>query len=334
MWATLVSPVPVVATFHSGATQVAALRRGGAGAAADRSPARDPDRGVGAPPPSSLAAGSAGSSRSCPTGSTSSGSRRLSRPTSGPGERCCSSVASTSGRGSRPHSRRSNDSPDEFDDVRLMVVGDGPDRDAVQRVPARVQARISMLGAVPNVELPPFSAASDAVPGCRRRRGELRHRAGGGDGRGGAGGRQRHPRLSRGRPRRGGRAAGPAARPGRPRGRGGADPSRPRPGRPAPRRRHREGAGVRLVGRDGTDRRVLPTRGGGPEKASVWTAGPTPARHRYHRRRVAGHLGPYPRSSPSCSWAPSCSTTGSSRTARASTTGGPASTCSCVVATT
>ena len=83
-----------------------------------------------------------------------------------------------------------------------------------------VRARVTMLGAVPNVELPAVRRGVRRLPGPVDRRRELRHRAGGGDGGGAAGRRERHPRLRRGGDRRGGGAPGPAARPGGARGRG------------------------------------------------------------------------------------------------------------------
>ena len=50
-------------------------------------------------------------------------------------------------------------------DVRLIVVGDGPQRDAVDRLPTMLRARVTMLGAVPNEELPPIHAACDLYLG-------------------------------------------------------------------------------------------------------------------------------------------------------------------------
>lgn len=48
-----------------------------------------------------------------------------------------------------------------FDDLRLVVAGDGPDRGAVERLAPAVRARVRMLGHVPNVDLPPVLAACD-----------------------------------------------------------------------------------------------------------------------------------------------------------------------------
>ncbi|MGZ8605212.1 MAG: glycosyltransferase family 4 protein [Actinomycetota bacterium] len=50
----------------------------------------------------------------------------------------------------------------ELDDVHLVVAGDGRDRDAVGLLSERDRARVVMLGAVPNDDLPPYHAAADA----------------------------------------------------------------------------------------------------------------------------------------------------------------------------
>jgi len=50
-------------------------------------------------------------------------------------------------------------------ELRLIVVGDGPERSAVNGLPADVRARVTMLGAVPNVDLPPFEKACDVYLG-------------------------------------------------------------------------------------------------------------------------------------------------------------------------
>ena len=51
------------------------------------------------------------------------------------------------------------------DDLRLVVVGDGPERAAVDALPTMLRARVTMLGPVPNVELPPIHAACDLYLG-------------------------------------------------------------------------------------------------------------------------------------------------------------------------
>jgi phosphatidylinositol alpha-mannosyltransferase len=50
-------------------------------------------------------------------------------------------------------------------DVHLIVVGDGPQRNAIDRLPTMLRARVMMLGAVPNEELPPIHAACDLYLG-------------------------------------------------------------------------------------------------------------------------------------------------------------------------
>jgi phosphatidylinositol alpha-mannosyltransferase len=51
------------------------------------------------------------------------------------------------------------------DDLRLIVVGDGPERAAVDALPTLLRARVTMLGTVPNVELAPIHAACDLYLG-------------------------------------------------------------------------------------------------------------------------------------------------------------------------
>jgi phosphatidylinositol alpha-mannosyltransferase len=50
----------------------------------------------------------------------------------------------------------------EFEDVSLVVAGDGRDRDAIGLLSERDRSRVVMLGAVPNDDLPPYHAAADA----------------------------------------------------------------------------------------------------------------------------------------------------------------------------
>jgi phosphatidylinositol alpha-mannosyltransferase len=49
--------------------------------------------------------------------------------------------------------------------LRLIVVGDGPDRAAVATLPASIRDRVSLLGTIPNVDLPPYLAACDVYLG-------------------------------------------------------------------------------------------------------------------------------------------------------------------------
>ena len=50
-------------------------------------------------------------------------------------------------------------------DLRLVVVGDGPERWAIDDLAADVRDRVTMLGAVANVHLPPFERACDLYLG-------------------------------------------------------------------------------------------------------------------------------------------------------------------------
>jgi phosphatidylinositol alpha-mannosyltransferase len=49
--------------------------------------------------------------------------------------------------------------------LRLVVIGDGPERSAVAGLSPDVRDRVTMLGAVPNVHLPPFEKACDLYLG-------------------------------------------------------------------------------------------------------------------------------------------------------------------------
>jgi phosphatidylinositol alpha-mannosyltransferase len=54
---------------------------------------------------------------------------------------------------------------EERADLRLIVVGDGPDRSAVDRLAPGTRDRVTMLGSVPNADLPPVHAACDLYLG-------------------------------------------------------------------------------------------------------------------------------------------------------------------------
>lgn len=54
----------------------------------------------------------------------------------------------------------------ERDALRMIVAGDGPQRGAVDTLPAPVRERVRMLGHVPNIELPPYMAACDVYLGA------------------------------------------------------------------------------------------------------------------------------------------------------------------------
>jgi phosphatidylinositol alpha-mannosyltransferase len=50
-------------------------------------------------------------------------------------------------------------------EARLIVAGDGAERDAVERLTPPVRERVTMLGNVPHDRLPPYHAASDVFVG-------------------------------------------------------------------------------------------------------------------------------------------------------------------------
>lgn len=49
----------------------------------------------------------------------------------------------------------------EFPDLWFVVIGDGKDRDAIQRLPTEVRARVKMIGSVPHERLPAYHAGAE-----------------------------------------------------------------------------------------------------------------------------------------------------------------------------
>jgi phosphatidylinositol alpha-mannosyltransferase len=49
--------------------------------------------------------------------------------------------------------------------LRLIVVGDGPDRSAVGKLQVSLRDRVTLLGTIPNVDLPPYLATCDVYIG-------------------------------------------------------------------------------------------------------------------------------------------------------------------------
>jgi phosphatidylinositol alpha-mannosyltransferase len=164
LWATLEARAPVVGTFHSGATRarlydLAAplLRRAAARlavriAVSDRAAEFERQR-IG------------GDFRVIPNGVDVARFADASPADLGPGRKLLF-VGRLDARKGFPvaidaFERLAIDRPD----LHLVVVGDGPEREAVDRLPTLLRARVTMLGAVPNRELPPIHAACDVYLG-------------------------------------------------------------------------------------------------------------------------------------------------------------------------
>ena len=164
MWATLVSPMPVVATFHSGASRsrlfdlaAPALRRVArrlavqiAVSEAAASFARDR---IG------------GAFEIVPNGVDVARFADAVPADVGPGTKLLF-VGRLDERKGFPTAvdafeRMALDRPE----LRLVVVGDGPDRGAADRLAPAVRERVTFLGTVPNRDLPPVHAACDLYLG-------------------------------------------------------------------------------------------------------------------------------------------------------------------------
>jgi phosphatidylinositol alpha-mannosyltransferase len=164
LWATLEARAPVVGTFHSGATRARLydlasplLRRAAARlavrvAVSDRAAEFERQR-IG------------GGFRVIPNGVDVARFADATPADLGPGRKLLF-VGRLDERKGFPvaidaFERLATDRPD----LHLVVVGDGPERDAVGRLPTLLRARVTMLGTVPNQELPPIHAACDVYLG-------------------------------------------------------------------------------------------------------------------------------------------------------------------------
>jgi phosphatidylinositol alpha-mannosyltransferase len=165
MWATLEARAPVVATFHSGATRArlydlaAPLLRRVIGrrlviriAVSDRAAAFERAR---------LGDGF----RVVPNGVDASRFAVAEPADLGPGRKLLFVGRLDERKGFPVALSAFERLAPSFDDLRLIVAGDGPDRDAVDRLPLPLRARVTMLGHVPNQDLPPIHAACDAYLG-------------------------------------------------------------------------------------------------------------------------------------------------------------------------
>jgi phosphatidyl-myo-inositol alpha-mannosyltransferase len=164
MWATLASPAPVVATFHSGATRsrlydLAApvlrrvARRLAIRIAVSETAAAFARRRIG------------GAFEIVPNGVDVARFMDAEPADLGPGTKLLFVGRLDERKGFPTAVEAFAHLAPAFDDLRLVVVGDGPDRDALDAFDPALRARTVMLGAVPNVDLPPISAGCDLFLG-------------------------------------------------------------------------------------------------------------------------------------------------------------------------
>jgi phosphatidyl-myo-inositol alpha-mannosyltransferase len=164
LWATLEARAPVVATFHSGATRarlydVAApiLRRALARirvriAVSDRAAAFDRER-------------LGGAFRVIPNGVDVDRWAEADPADLGPGRKLLFVGRLDARKGFPVAVGAFERLARGHGDLRLIVVGDGPERAALDTLPTLLRARVTMLGSVPNSELPPIHAGCDAYLG-------------------------------------------------------------------------------------------------------------------------------------------------------------------------
>jgi phosphatidylinositol alpha-mannosyltransferase len=164
MWATLAARVPVVATFHTGVVRsrlydVSApiLRRIARRIAVGIAVSRVAERAA--------AARIGGSFKIVPNGADVGRFARAEPADLGEGKKLLFVGRLDERKGFptavRAFARLASDRPG----LRLIVVGDGPQRSAVADLPSDVGARVTLLGVIPNVDLPPYEAACDVYLG-------------------------------------------------------------------------------------------------------------------------------------------------------------------------
>jgi phosphatidylinositol alpha-mannosyltransferase len=164
MWATLGAPVPVVATFHSGASR---SRLYDVTAPVLRRIARRIAIRVAVSKAAAAFAGSriGGAFEIVPNGVDVTRFSDAVPADLGPGTKLLFVGRLDERKGFptavRAFARVAADRPD----LRLVVAGDGPDRAALDGLAPSIRERVMMLGTVPNVDLPPFHTACDLYLG-------------------------------------------------------------------------------------------------------------------------------------------------------------------------
>ena len=165
MWATLTSGVPVVATFHSGATR---SRLYDLAAPVLRRIARRIQVRVAVSEAAAAFAGSriGGAFEIVPNGVEVERFTGARPADLGPGTNLLFVGRLDERKGFPTAVEAFRHLARTRDDLRLVVAGDGPDRAVLEGLAPELRERITMLGSVPNVDLPPIHAACDLFLGA------------------------------------------------------------------------------------------------------------------------------------------------------------------------
>lgn len=164
MWATLASRAPVVATFHSGAE---GSRLFAAAAPLIRAVTRRISVRIAVSHAAErfVAPRIGGSFRIVPNGVDVDRFANAQPADLGAGRKLLFVGRLDERKGFRIAVRAFAILASERPDLRMIVVGDGPERSAIDALPVDVRDRISMLGTVANTDLPPYHAACDLFLG-------------------------------------------------------------------------------------------------------------------------------------------------------------------------
>ena len=164
LWATLESRVPVVGTFHSGATRArlyaltAPILRRVAGRLAVRIAVSERAAAF-------ERAHIGGAFRVVPNGVDTERFATATPADLGPGRKLLFVGRLDERKGFPVAVGAFADLAEARPDLHLVVAGDGPERTALDSLPTALRARVTMLGRVSNVELPPIHAACDLYLG-------------------------------------------------------------------------------------------------------------------------------------------------------------------------